>query len=256
MTVRIVHKNSVAEDKRPTAGQLAKGEIAVNLHESGAFLSIKDTAGNVQQVGGVKVSSGSPANPVKGTFWLDSDNNTLFIYDGTQWRGVTGGGGGGGGSINLAEGDAINITQAGSTYTINVVAGAGITLAGDNVAVELDTDATTVGLKMVGAGDAGKLSAKVATASTLGAVKVDDTTIKVSNDGELRAIVPDPLTYKGNINPTTEDSGADAIRSLARKVMLTPAPGVVPIQKATSTTTPTGWLRSKALTPPQPWATY
>ena len=65
------------------------------------------------------------------------------------------GGGGGGGSINLAEGDAINITQAGSTYTINVVAGAGITLAGDNVAVELDTDAIEVGLKMVGAGDAG-----------------------------------------------------------------------------------------------------
>ena len=211
MTVRIVHKNSVAEDKRPTAGQLANGEIAVNLHEAGAFLSIKDTAGNVQQVGGVKVSTNSPANPVKGTFWLDSDNNTLFIYDGSQWRGVTGGGGGGGGSINLAEGDAINITQAGSTYTINVVAGAGITLAGDNVAVELDTDATTVGLKMVGAGDAGKLSAKVATASTLGSVKVDDTTIKVSNGGELRAIVPDPLTYKGNINPTTEDSGADAI---------------------------------------------
>ena len=25
-----------------------------------------------------------------------------------------------------------------------------------------------------------------------------NTTIKVSNDGELRAIVPDPLTYKGN----------------------------------------------------------
>ena len=211
MTVRIVHKNSEQEDKRPTAGQLAKGEIAVNLHEAGAFLSIKDTAGNVQQVGGVKVSNNSPANPVKGTFWLDSDNNTLFIFDGTQWRGVTGGGGGGGGSINLAEGDAINITQAGSTYTINVVAGAGITLAGDNVAVELDTDATTVGLKMVGAGDAGKLSAKVATASTLGAIKVDDTTIKVDAAGEIRAVVPDPLTYKGNINPTTEDGGADAI---------------------------------------------
>ena len=210
MTVRIVHKNSEQEDKRPTAGQLAKGEIAVNLHEAGAFLSIKDTAGNVQQVGGVKVSNNSPANPVKGTFWLDSDNNTLFIFDGTQWRGVTGGGGGGGG-INLAEGDAINITQAGSTYTINVVAGAGITLAGDNVAVELDTDATTVGLKMVGAGDAGKLSAKVATASTLGAIKVDDTTIKVDAAGEIRAVVPDPLTYKGNINPTTEDGGADAI---------------------------------------------
>ena len=133
MTVRgSFTRNSEQEDKRPTAGQLAKGEIAVNLHEAGAFLSIKDTAGNVQQVGGVKVSNNSPANPVKGTFWLDSDNNTLFIFDGTQWRGVTGGGGGGGG-INLAEGDAINITQAGSTHTINVVAGAGITVDGDNV---------------------------------------------------------------------------------------------------------------------------
>ena len=27
----------------------------------------------------------------------------------------------------------------------------------------------------------------------------------------IRAVIPDPLTYKGNINPTTEDSGADAI---------------------------------------------
>ena len=64
---------------------------------------------------------------------------------------------------------------------------------------------------MVGAGDAGKLSAKVATASTLGSVKVDDTTIKVDAAGEIRAVIPDPLTYKGNINPTTEDGGADAI---------------------------------------------
>ena len=90
----------------------------------------------MQQVGGVKVSTNSPANPVLGTFWLDSDNNTLFI-DGAQWRGVTGGGGGGGSGINLAEGDAINITQAGGTYTINVVVER-ITLAGDNVAGDLD----------------------------------------------------------------------------------------------------------------------
>ena len=94
---------------------------------------------------------------------------------------------------------------------------------------------------MVGSGDAGKLSAKIATASTLGSVKVDDTTIKVSNDGELRAIVPDPLTYKGNINPTTEDSGPDTISSF------TGSPGDAYTcswggtkSKATSTTAPTG----------------
>ena len=100
MTVRIVHKNSVAEDKRPTAGQLANGEIAVNLHEGGAFLSIKDTAGNVQQVGGVKVSSKLTTNPVKGpSGWIAT--TTRCSFDGTQWRGVTGGGGGGGGSVNI-----------------------------------------------------------------------------------------------------------------------------------------------------------
>ena len=91
MTVRIVHKNSTAEDKRPTAGQLANGEIAVNLHESGAFLSVKDTAGNIQQVGGVKLSSTSPANPVLGTLWVDSDDNTLYVHDGSTWRKVAGG---------------------------------------------------------------------------------------------------------------------------------------------------------------------
>ena len=124
MTVRIVHKNSVAEDKRPTAGQLANGEIAVNLHEAGAFLSIKDTAGNVQQVGGVKVAQNSPANPVKGTFWLDSDNNTLFILR----RHLSGAASPGVGVEAAApstwpKGDAINITQAGSTYTIQTKPG-------------------------------------------------------------------------------------------------------------------------------------
>ena len=34
---------------------------------------------------------------------------------------------------------------------------------------------------------------------------VDGTTIKVDAAGEISAVVPDPMTYKGNINPTTED---------------------------------------------------
>ena len=202
MTVRIVHKNSEAEDKRPTAGQLAKGEIAVNLHEAGAFLSIKDTAGNVQQVGGVKVAQNSPANPVKGTFWLDSDNNTLFIYDGTQWRGVTGGGGGGSG-INLAEGAAIQISQAGSTYTIAVKPGPGINVGNNKVEVQIDNTAAggdddVVGLRFTGpAGDGARLAAQIASTSRLGAVKVDGTSITVANDGER----PEPADLQGHHQP-------------------------------------------------------
>ena len=117
MTVRIVRKNSTAADKRPTASQLANGEIAVNLNEEGAFLTLKDTAGNIQQVGGVKVSAVSPSDPVRGTLWVDSNDNKLYVHDGTNWRlvsGAGGGGGGGGGDVTAVNGgDGITVATPG-----------------------------------------------------------------------------------------------------------------------------------------------
>ena len=97
MAVQLILKNSSVEDKRPTAAQLANGEISLNYNAEGAFLSCRDSAGRVQQVGGVKISATAPDNPVRQTQWFEPVSLTLFIYDGTNWLPIAGGGGGGGG---------------------------------------------------------------------------------------------------------------------------------------------------------------
>ncbi|MGB1142097.1 MAG: hypothetical protein ACPG1A_14440, partial [Halioglobus sp.] len=193
MTVRITHKNSEAVDKRPTASQLAKGEIAVNLNAEGAFLTVKDTAGNVQQVGGVKVSSNSPANPVLGTLWVDSDDNRLYVYDGATWRSVSGaGGGGGGGSITLVDGNGIDINQAGTTFTISVDLMPNANRTGGN-GLEFDGN--------------DKLRGRVASATDLGVVRVGSN-LEIDADGVLSidGAITGGLTYKGNLDIV----GADA----------------------------------------------
>lgn len=197
MTVRIVHKNSTAEDKRPTPGQLANGEIAVNLSDTGAFLSVKDSAGNIQQVGGVKVSSSPPANPVKGTLWVDADVDSLYIHDGYTWRGLTGGTGSGGDDV--IAGNGLDETQSGNVVTLFVVGGEAIRVDSNGVHVDLEADASRTG----GNGleiNSDKLRGKLATASSLGVVQVDDSTIKVTPDGQISAVTNTPLNYKGNLD--------------------------------------------------------
>lgn len=197
MTVRIVHKNSTAEDKRPTPGQLANGEIAVNLSDAGAFLSVKDSAGNIQQVGGVKVSSSPPANPVKGTLWVDADVDSLYIFDGNTWRGLTGGTGSGGDDV--IAGNGLDETQSGNVVTLFVVGGEAIRVDSNGVHVDLEADASRTG----GNGleiNSDKLRAKLATPTNLGVVQVDDSTIKVTPDGQISAVTNTPLNYKGNLD--------------------------------------------------------
>ena len=50
MAVRIILKNSVVEDKRPTGGgiSLERGEITLNTHEAGPFLCCEDSAGSIE----------------------------------------------------------------------------------------------------------------------------------------------------------------------------------------------------------------
>ena len=95
MAMRIVLKHSGTVDDNPTPDQLpSAGEIALNYHSSGAFLTCKDTSGAIHQIGGVKISSGEPANPIKGKLWVDTaDGNKLKIYDGITWIELGGSGG-------------------------------------------------------------------------------------------------------------------------------------------------------------------
>ena len=95
MSLEHVLKNSAVADKRPTAAQLANGEISLNWNAAGPFLCCKDTAGNVQEIGGVRISEAEPTTPVRGTKWLKPSTHTLYIHTGTAWESVSGGSGGG-----------------------------------------------------------------------------------------------------------------------------------------------------------------
>jgi len=85
MSVQLVLKNSSVQDKEATASQLAVGELALNYHSSGPFLQCEDSAGNIWRLGGVVIASTAPSSPSKGAWWLDSDDNSLFFYDGSSW---------------------------------------------------------------------------------------------------------------------------------------------------------------------------
>ena len=85
MSVQLVLKNSSVQDKEATAAQLAVGELALNYHSSGPFLQCEDSAGDIWRLGGVVIASTAPSSPSKGAWWLDSDDNHLYFYDGTSW---------------------------------------------------------------------------------------------------------------------------------------------------------------------------
>ena len=164
MAVRILHKRSAVEFKSATGAQLEFGELGLNYHESGPYLQCKDAAGEVVQLGGVYIGDSAPGNELKGAWWLRSADETLFLYDGTKWVSIAGGGGGGGGTTTVIGGDGIEaVLSSADTYTVSV-----------------DLATNSNGLSIVG----GKLTADIATTSSLGTVKIGDG-IDVGADGEI-----------------------------------------------------------------------
>ena len=164
MAVKILHKRSAVEFKSATGAQLELGELGLNYHESGPYLQCKDAAGEVVQLGGVYVGDSAPGNELKGAWWLRSADETLFLYDGTKWVSIAGGGGGGGGTTTVIGGDGIEaVLSSADTYTVSV-----------------DLATNSNGLSIVG----GKLTADIATTSSLGTVKIGDG-IDVDASGEI-----------------------------------------------------------------------
>ena len=87
MSLQIILKNSSVSGKEPTASQLASGELALNYHADGPFISCKDTAGVVRRIAGVWISTTAPSSPQPGEFWLDTNTDPakLKVYkDGTD----------------------------------------------------------------------------------------------------------------------------------------------------------------------------
>ena len=122
MAVQLIFKNSGIEDKRPT-NQLGKGEIGLNSHESGAFICVEDTAGNLQQIGGIKISEDAPGQPVRGTAWIQPSTNNFYVHDGSKWltsSGSSGSGGGTGAVDQILGGDGIDVSPVAGTGTVTI----------------------------------------------------------------------------------------------------------------------------------------
>ena len=92
MAVKLIHKNSGVKNKPASPSQLDYGEIAINWHESGPFLQVKDSQNEIIRVGGVIIQDNQPVLAQKGAFWVSG--NELYLYNGTAWILIAGGGGG------------------------------------------------------------------------------------------------------------------------------------------------------------------
>lgn len=219
MSGQLIHKNSSVEDRRPTAAQLVNGELSLNYNEAGPFLCCKDTAGNIQQLGGVKFDPDVPAGAVAGTWWLNTATKTLFVYDGSAWQMVGGASGGGsGGTINQILGDdGINAYVAGTVVTLN-----------------LDIDSNT-GLHF----DRDRLAIKTGA------------NISFDADGKIQADIGS-LSYKGTVDITadpifTGGAAGDAYANIVAGAMSAPWLAATGLSATTVSVgdlvvkTPTGW---------------
>ena len=90
---------SSTEAKRPTAAQIADGELALNTDNGTGGIFFEDTSGNVVKVGPAELGGSAPnstpagsAGNSAGEFWVDTSNGNhiLKVYNGTSWVAVEG----------------------------------------------------------------------------------------------------------------------------------------------------------------------
>ena len=128
---------SSTANKRPTAGAMSDGQLAVNTNATNPGLFFKDADGSVRKVGPVFIGSAAPnASPASGGStghsvgeqWLDNSGGTyvLKIWDGTAWRSESG-------TFVDVSGDNMtgNLTLGTNQVILNASNGAGTFAGGD-----------------------------------------------------------------------------------------------------------------------------
>ena len=92
-------RSSVA-NKRPVAGSMSDGQIALNTNSGSAGLFFKDASGNLIKAGPVSVGTSAPNSSPAGSsgnsvgeIWLDTTGGSyvIKIWDGSAWRNETAG---------------------------------------------------------------------------------------------------------------------------------------------------------------------
>jgi hypothetical protein len=239
MSLEFILKNSPISNEPPYAGQLETGEIALNYHADGCFLTCVDTAGTVRRLNEVWVNATPPSSPELGLLWCDiSDANPLLkIWLGAspkpQWFVVGSGGapgpGGGVQSISTIPNGGVLLSGTAENPILSVdntvVRTSGDQFIGGNktflnaVRGNLKGKADTAGVADAvnqrispGAGltGGGVLTSPVtlallpATTDALGGVRVG-TGIAVNQQGTISVDVTPGNIYLGAINVVSKD---------------------------------------------------
>lgn len=96
----IQNLRSATANKRPVAGSMSDGQIALNTNSGSAGLFFKDASGNLIKAGPVSVGTSAPNSSPAGSsgnsvgeIWLDTSGGgyVIKIWDGSAWRSDTGG---------------------------------------------------------------------------------------------------------------------------------------------------------------------
>jgi len=161
MSLEFILKNSPLSADIPESGQLAAGEIALNYHSDGCFLTCVDTEGEVRTLGEVWVNEQAPTAPQVGRLWFDKTKKVLNIWlsDQVQW---------------FAVGSGVGPEPGGGVQSISVIPNGGVFLSGtaanpvlsvDTTVVRTSGDQTISGLKTFQTGIKGNLEGNASTAS-------------------------------------------------------------------------------------------
>ena len=141
---------SSTASKRPTASNLAAGELGLNFNDDTSGLFFENASGDIMKVGPAEVSATAPnASPAtggstgnsKGELWFDTNNSQLKVYNGSSFVASSATVAGIDSSANAT---AITIDSSENvTFEQNVTVDGNITL----------TDNTATALKIIEAGN-------------------------------------------------------------------------------------------------------
>ena len=81
---------SLSFPNNPTNGQLYTGPNSIRYQYSTTTQSWTTTITTASAIDGANPGATAPSNPVNGTFWLDTDSKSLYVYHTatTQWLAV------------------------------------------------------------------------------------------------------------------------------------------------------------------------
>lgn len=128
----IQHKRSSVAGNKPTAAQVAKGELGINFADKSIYT--QDGSGNIIELArDIIKATAFPGTPVKGDVWYDTTNNSLKSYDGLKWvnSAFTG-------KDVLPANTTTTATGAGTSatpYTFTVNYGSGVTEVVDTITI-------------------------------------------------------------------------------------------------------------------------